>query len=72
MPTPPAFEDGSLLDSIFFNSSYTSLARILDMNFSKVSKVTEIHVTQLAVDVHLTGFDQALLKRTKIPKFRMK
>ena len=72
MPTPSVPEDGSQLDSILFSSRYTSLARILDMDYSKVSKVTEIHVTNLTVDVHLSGFDQALLKRKRIPKMRMK
>ena len=37
----------------FVDSQYTSLARILDMNYTKVHQVTEIHVKNLTVDLHL-------------------
>ena len=36
LETPEIFDDEKL-DLIQFNSSYTSLARILDMNYSEVS-----------------------------------
>lgn len=41
------------------------------MNYSKMSKLTEVHVTNLTVDVHLPGFDLTLLRNKKIPKRRM-
>ena len=64
--------DFQKLEYFHFSSQYTSLARILDMNYSEVSKVTEILVKNLTVDVDLKGFNLALLKQKKIPKGRMK
>ena len=64
--------DFQKLEYFLFSSQYTSLARILDMNYSEVCKVTEILVKNLTVDVHLKGFNLALLKQKKIPKGRMK
>ena len=53
-------------------SQYTSLARILDMNYSKVLNHSEIHVSNITVDLLLPGFDLSLLGRGKVPKRRMK
>lgn len=53
-------------------SQYTSLARILDMNYSKVLNHSEVHVSNLTVDLLLPGFDLSLLGRGKVPKRRMK
>ena len=72
LPTPTDRLDGQKLSNLMFSSQYTSLSRILDMNYSKRSKVTEILVKNLTIDVHLSGFNLALLKRKKIPQKRMK
>ena len=42
------------------------------MSYTKVSKVTEIRVKNLTVDVHIPGFRLEMLKGKKIPKRRMK
>ena len=72
LPTPPARQDGYILKRVLFSSQYTSLSRILDMNYTKASKVTEILVKNLTVDVQLQGFNLELLRRKKIPQRRMK
>ena len=60
------------LDRLVLSSSYTSLARVLDMQYTQTSKVTTILVKNLVVDLDLPGFSKALLKGRQIPKRRMK
>ena len=69
---PKVSEVANATKEALVKSQYTSLARILDMNYTKVNNHTEVHVGNLTVDLLLPGFDLSLIGKGKVPKRRMK